>query len=427
MKTRFAKNIKWQLLANILQAIFGGGFVFLASYHLGAVDFGVYSYVTAVVSVIIAFFDFRIQDILIRNISFLDRSHEETVKQTILEAMSFDLFVRTLTLLAVLIIGYWWNARENTVWCAFLISGMGLVVSKSQNGIFVALQRYLGRVDRIATSMLLDWGGKFFIVLLLHLFSVHNFILLLILIYLYSSVVNLNYVFNCISEVGISKSEFFKFKFKRVEDYYKNNSNLLNTSLGISLTDLMAKDFDVAVLGKVVSFDRLAVYKLSKTIVQSLWRGIDPVYMALMPEINDKIKNGEYMDLKLIISKIIKYMVVYSVVLVMVGYVGIKLIVMPQYGSEYSAMDDIYILMSVWVLISAPLIWGHPVAIGLNKNGISVFSGFLGSIVGMLLLSLLVTSYGIYAGSIAWCMTLVVTFSLQGYWCYIEINKMIVD
>ncbi len=149
--------------------------------------------------------------------------------------------------------------------------------------------------------------------------------------------------------------------------------------------------------------------------------------MALMPEINDRIKNSEYMDLKLLILKIIKYMVVYSVVLVLVGYVAIKFIVMPNYGHEYSAMDDLYILMSVWVLISAPLIWGHPVAIGLNKNGISVFSGFLGSILGMLLLSLLVTSYGIYAGSIAWCMTLVVTFSLQGYWCYIEINKMIVD
>ena len=186
MNTRFTKNIKWQLLANILQAIFGGGFVFLASYHLGAVDFGVYSYVTAVVSVIIAFFDFRIQDILIRNISFLDQNRDETAKQTILEAMSFDLFVRTLTLLAVLIIGYWWNAREDTVWLAFLISGIGLIISKSQNGIFFALQRYLGRVDRIATSMLLDWGGKFFIVLLFHWFSVHNFILLLIAIYFYS-------------------------------------------------------------------------------------------------------------------------------------------------------------------------------------------------------------------------------------------------
>ena len=78
----------------------------------------------------------------------------------------------------------------------------------------------------------------------------------------------------------------------------QQDRRLIASNLGISSSDMMAKDLDIAIISHFVSIEKVGLYKMAKSLVQVIWRAIDPFYLAIMPEVQRLWKHGEHKNLK---------------------------------------------------------------------------------------------------------------------------------
>lgn len=416
-KGRLYSNLRWQFVANIAQAALGGLFLLALGMLLGVEGFGQYSITTALVSVAFLFFDARIQDVVAKNLFSAD---EKSISGVEHRTLLFDLFVLECLLKITPLLGVILTTEylasfsqlpsDGVYW--IILAALGVTLSKSGAGLATGVLRVLGRTDLIALFMSMDWGFKLLSVLGVAWLATLNVALALWVIIVIGGITNgvqLYVAHTLYSEIhgGDCLDWSFSGLFGRVGAH----GRIILTNIGVSGSDAMSKDLDVALISSLLTAEQVGGYKMAKSIVQVVWRAVDPIYLAIMPEVQKLWHLGDRKMLFDLLRKLSLAVLVYAGFISTVTCFGIYLFDDLLVGKGYGDLLTLVLVMITWVVWCAPLLWGHPLSVAIDKPEFQFYGGLLGTGVGLVAFYFLTPALGVVGSGVAWSLTLVVGFS----------------
>lgn len=414
---RFTSNIKWQFIANGSQAFLGGAYLVVLGRFLGPSDFGVFSAVMAIVSVIGQLLEMRLQEVVARDFCNLD---EDVIKRPesalqLLDLIALEVLARFFSALLILVfaefIAQTINLESNSI-DLLILAAIGFFLSKSANSVSNGLLRVLGRTDLIALCLIIDWGARLVVTLIaIYFLNIDTFLVFLIAVIVgfLANVILITFAYN---EFSLRVGSLAGMKWSCIDAKIRlmNVRRLIISNWGVSCADLMAKDLDVAVISNIVSSEKVGLYKMAKSFVQVLWRVIDPFLITIMPELLKLWQLKKFDEAKILIRKITFRLFLFALAVVFAGDLFLFLFIDRLLGTGYETTISLVLIMSIWIPFSAPLIWGSALAIAIGRPEISLLGTIVGMIVGLIAFKVLVPSYELIGAAIAWNLTLVSGF-----------------
>jgi O-antigen/teichoic acid export membrane protein len=185
---------------------------------------------------------------------------------------------------------------------------------------------------------------------------------------------------------------------------------LIGANIAVSAADLMAKDLDVAMISSLLSTEKVGLYKLAKSFTQIVWRGIDPFYLAIMPEVRRLWMTDNHAGLRRLLRKTSSRLLLLATAFSLLAWGALALLGPQVLGPGYDGLPSLMLMMCGWVIICAPLVWGHPLAVAINRPELAVAGGVLGSAIGLAAFWFLTPLMGLPGAAIAWSLTTTVGF-----------------
>ena len=414
---RFTSNIKWQFIANGSQALLGGAYLIVLGRFLGPSDFGVFSAVMAIVSVIGQLLEMRLQEVVARDFCHLDEDATKSPESALqlLDLFALEVLARFLSALVILVFAKFFaqaiNLESNSI-DLLILAAVGFFLSKSANSVSNGLLRVLGRTDLIALCLTIDWGARLvftFIALYFFNLDIYWVFIIAIIIGFLANFILIGFAFHEFS-LRVGPLNYIKWSFIDAKIRLLNVRRLILTNWGVSCADLMAKDLDVAVISSIVSSEKVGLYKMAKSFVQVLWRIIDPFLITIMPELLKLWQLKKFDEAKILIKKTTFRLFLFALAVVVAGDLFLFLFIDQLLGTGYETTISLVLIMSIWIPISAPFIWGSALAIAIGRPEISLVGTIVGMIVGLISFKLLVPTYELIGAAIAWNLTLVSGF-----------------
>lgn len=414
---RLRRNVRWQLVANAAQAVLGGLYLLLLARSLGSADFGVYAIVAALVSVAGLLAEFRIQDVVASELHGLEDDVAPADGQRLLDLLGLEAAARLLPALALLALSGTLAAASGISPAAqetLGIAALGFVLSKTGSGVATGLLRVLGRSDAIAACQALDWGGRLAITAAL---AWSAGIGLASVFWIAAVVAGAANAIQCAIALRVFRSRggslaWRGWSWSAAATRWRARRRLLAANWGISLTDLLARDMDIVLISTVLAADKVGLYKMSKSLVQLLWRVVDPFYLALMPELQKLAAQHRYAALRALVRTTTLRMLGLGTALLGLGYAAALLFALPVLGPHYAQLPPLIAAMGGWIVGCAPLIWGHPLAVAARRPELAVLGNGTGMVCGLAAFGLLTPAFGLYGAAAAWGITLVTGFAL---------------
>jgi len=292
------------------------------------------------------------------------------------------------------------------------LAAAGFLIGKTGASLSTGLLRVLGRTDIIAACMTVDWGLRLLLTLLLTGLGTLTIPTALWVALFVSGACNAAQLLLArfeLRKLGIPLG-VASWTIPAALARLRHPRRLIIANLGVSASDLMAKDLDVAMISSFMSADKVGLYKMAKSFVQVIWRAIDPFYLAIMPEVQRLWAAGEVARLKRLLSKTSRRLLALSMALVAIGCALAWSLGDRVLGPGYEQVPSLMLLMSVWVIFCAPLVWGHPLAVAINHPELAVAGSLLGSIAGVVAFLTLTPRFGLVGAGVAWVITLLAGF-----------------
>lgn len=433
LKNRFIRNLSWQFIANIAQAAFAGILLLFLSKILSPHDFGIYSVVLAIVGVGLQCFEIRGQDISSNQFWFL--SAEEKLprltkheSQIISELFFLELISRFIPASLMIVMGNFilkLNPQINNYYGLLVIASMSAFFLKCFNGVSFGVLRLLGKTNVIAQTWVFEWGGKLIVALVLWFFGSLDLYSLMFAHFVVAVFVGCNLflkTYLLLKKIGYEIS--FGYSDGGFSLNFKKYKKLFFSNWGISISDLMSKDLDLTILAAYSSVQNVGLYRLGKYFVQTVWRLVDPIYLSIMPEVQILWKTKKYLELQSLINKTTFRLFLFSLIGASCLLVSVFFLQNFYLDSSYKGIFNLNLLMIIWILVAAPLIWGHPLMVAIEKSEMAFVFNLISSIVGILLLYLLVPKMTYWGAAISWVVTLVVGFVLNGIYSYSTLKRV---
>lgn len=411
---RFAKNIKWQFVANAGQALLGGAYLLLLGRLLGPHEFGVLSSIMALATVAGLLFEMRLQDVVAKNLSMIEDGPLPSkspsgflINLLILETASRVLPVVGLIALAPALAPAIQLPPDRSAIIA--VAAIGFLLGKTGNGVSTGLLRVFGRTDVIALCVTIDWFLRLFLILVLAL-STELSVTSALWISLASGALCNVLQGSMALRIFIAKVGTFDLATWSAATFWRElrkEWRLVSANLGVSASDLMAKDLDIAIISSLLPAEKVGLYKMAKSMVQMMWRAIDPFYLALMPEVQRLWLSGEHAQLRTMLIKMSRRLMIFAFILAFAGSSLVWAFADLLLGPGYQPLASLVLLMSGWVVLCAPLVWGHPLAVAIDRPELAVVGSLIGSAIGFSMLVILTPHIGLTGAAVAWAATLI--------------------
>jgi O-antigen/teichoic acid export membrane protein len=418
---RFRKNLKWQITSNLLQAGLGGLYLLLIGRVLELNEFGILSIILALVSVFGQIFDFRIQDLAMRDFHHLDTSNKNKKKSfLIIDLLSIETMSRVLSFTFLMIYSLYFinkNKLGDDALYFIFIAGLGFLFSKIGSSLTVGLFRVLNKANYTTFFLSLDWGLRLLISIIISLFFKISIEAILLINLCVGAVVN---IIQILSLKKILEPKYFNLKFIRwnFKESFKRifkQKNFLITNLSISLSDLVAKDLDILIIAIYLSLENIAIYKMAKNFIYLTWKLIDPFHLTLLPELMKINKKNTRDTLVRFILQISKWLFIFSIFIVFAGFLLLKFFVIKLLGKGYESIDYVYLVMSIWISIGALFVWVHPLSIAINRPKYAFWGSFFGALIGLPFFYYLTQKYGVYGSSFASAISIGLSFLISAF------------
>lgn len=415
----FRNNVKWQFLGSAGQAVLGALVLLVMGRSMGAEGFGVFSIVFGIVYVANALGEPRMQDVAAKQFWGLQSGKEDAERSVeFFDLLRFEILVKAAPCLVVLLTAgvIAANNRLPADGAALLMAAaVGTYFSKLGYGLSMGLLRVAGRTNLFAFCAIADVSLRLVIMLVMVMtgtLSVLDAILVQSAAAFVSTLAQWVFVYRQFPEL---MSRPFARKasgyFVRIRHLWR----LLLSNLALSASDLMSKDLDVAMMSFFMPASNIGVYKMAKNIAMLTWRAVDPFTLSLMPEINRRVAAHDYLGVRSLMSKATKGLLVLTLVLAIGTIVGIWLFGDRVFGHEYAGLAPLIGVMMLGLIVSGPLVWGHPLAVALGRADMAVTGSFAGTVLGLIAMILLAPRLGLYGASAAWTLSFVSHFLYTAY------------
>lgn len=415
----FRRNVVWQFVGSGSQMALGLLVLAVMARGLGPAGFGTFSIVTSLVLVGNYFFEPRMQDVVAKQLWELHGGttatdgHCRTLGDLILiEGVGKLLPLAGLILLSPVLQHYSQLPPGGAQ--LIVIAAAGLYVAKLGYGVTVGLLRVVGRSDLLAYCA----AGETLLRLMLlsALYFTHRLdVTWAIIVPCITGPIGMACQWGCASSVAVA--------FRRVRNLWgwrgvnmrtRASRRLLLSSLGLSITDLINKDLDITIISSFTPAASIGIYKLAKSLAMLAWKVIDPFTLALMPEISRLVSLGECQRVRRVVRRSAAGLFAVALLLALGIFATLLLFGSHIFGQAFARLPTLLPWMLTGVVLSAALVWGHPLAVALNRADLSLAGTTIGSVFGITALILLAPHYGIVAVGMIWAAGLLTSFLFLG-------------
>ncbi len=428
-KKSFIKNVKWAFIGSLSQAGFNAILLLLMGRELGALEFGIFSIVMGFVLVGNLLLEPRIHDVVAKQFSNFevksksnDINYQYFIDLFIVEAICKLLPCIALVLCAPLLVKLG-NLPYNSD-SLIIIAAVATYLSKIGNGLCVGFLRVLGKSDVIALCVTGEVVLRLSLTWILISQSSYNVMQAIITLAVTGIVINIIQWKLTIKYLDGLYESLILWRLDESLQRLLENKRLLLANIGLSASDLMNKDLDITLIARFVAADQVGLYKMAKNICMLTWRAIDPLYFALMPELNRKYSIGDIFGVNEIIKKSSYIILFFSVVLSFLIFLIFQFFGERLLGKEYVEILTVMPWMLIGIVVSAPLIWGHPLSVALGSPEYALMGSISGLILGFLAFIILTPYYSIGGSGFAWSLSLMVSFILTSMMSYGKFRKI---
>jgi O-antigen/teichoic acid export membrane protein len=407
--------VKWQLASSAAQTILSGLVLLILGRFLSAGGFGEYSIIMGFVIVANLSIEPRMQDVVAKHFwSFGDSaSSREHHREHFVDFLIFEMAVKLLPCIAVVAlstaIARMSDLPAGSHWLIG-IAAVGTYLTKFGYGLSTGVLRVLGRSDvfalcvngelivRLAALSALAWSGHLTVASSIEIFA------------LTGTLANGAQFALAARQVPHLRETLRNWRPRAALMRLRPHRRLLMSNIGLSGTDLMNKDLDITMLSPIMPAEQIGVYKMAKNVAQLAWRAIDPFTLALMPEVSRRIAVGDYAGTRSLVRRSAIGLGMLAFVLAAATFIGVVLFSTEVFGQDYASMPSLIIWMLVGIVVGAPLVWAHPLAVALNRADFPFFGNILSLTCSLASFVLFVSVFGIMGAAIAWAMTFIPFF-----------------
>lgn len=416
----FRNNVKWQLAGSASQALLSGLVLLLTARQLGAHDFGVFSIVMGLVYVANALIEPRMQDVAAKQFwSLHDRSEDgrrhaaDFVDMLLLEVVAKLVPCLALVAIAPLLTSMSHLPEGGTT--LIICAAIGMYLSKVGFGLSVGLLRVMGRSDLFVACTTAEILARLLLMAAVVAFWKLS-VLDAILIQSFTGMVSIGLQWWFVRrELPTVTTISASWTVQSALDRLRVNRRLLLSNTALSMSDLMSKDLDITLMSFMTSATNIGIYKMAKNIALLVWRAVDPFALSLMPEINRMVSVKDYPGVRGLQRKASVGLFAVTAVMALGACVGVWLFGEQTLGAAYGTVPHLMPLVVAGLVIGAPLVWGHPLAVALNRADLAVAGSVFGTIVGVTTLFLLTPTFGVYGAGLAWSLTFTCQFTYTAF------------
>lgn len=411
----FRRNVSWQFIGTASTGALSGLVLLVMGRGLGAAGFGQYSIIIGFITVANLLMEPRMQDVAARAFWNLgsDPDSLDAHRESFIDFVIFESIAKLVPLLGIILL----SAPLATM--AHLPEGSARLIAIAAGGNFLAkvgygvstgILRVLGRSDqftmcgsgevlaRLAIFGILWWMG---------LLTVSTCVVTLSVTLTLS---NLAQLWLAIRHLGKIHDSLKRWRFKSMPRRLDTHRRLLLSNIGLSAADLMNKDLDITMLSPIMPAETIGVYKMSKNLALLTWRAVDPFYLALMPELSRRVQMGDMPGTRSLIRRSIIGLGALAVTLSTIAFVAMWLFGTQLFGPEFAGIPPLLAWMLIGIVGSAPLVWGHPLAVALNRGETAFVGSLLGSGFGLTAFMVLVSTLGILGAAMSWSLSFLPAF-----------------
>jgi O-antigen/teichoic acid export membrane protein len=411
----FRRNVQWQVVGTGSQALLSGLILWLQGRQLGATGFGYFAIIMGYVVVANLLVEPRMQDVAARH--FWDVHDDPDLRPDhrvhFLDFLALESVLKLMPLAALALLAvplaHLSNLPEGGA-LLIVVAALGNFVAKVGFGLTTGLLRVLGRTDQFTYC----GSGELVVRLLVMLFitqvwqlTVANCIVVMAVTLALSNLVQLWLALRHIRGIGtVARGWRLAEARERLRPYRR----LLWSNAGMSATDLMNKDLDIALLAPVLPAHQVGLYKMAKNIAFLTWRAIDPFYFALMPELSRRVLKGHFDSTRELLRRSSLGLGALALTMACGAYGAVYFFGTWFLGAGFADLPGIVAWLLLGVVMGAPFVWGHPLAVALNRPDIAFIGSLLGSLVGLCAIYILVHFIGLRGAAISWMLTFVPGF-----------------
>lgn len=418
----FRRNVDWQITASVLQACVSALVLLLLGRTLNATGFGYFSIITSFVLVGNLMVEPRMQDVAARQFwNFGEKTWREEQRHHVADLAILEWTLKLLPCLTLVALsGVIAHVADLPAGGAVLIciAALGNYFSKLGYGLSTGILRVLGRSDQFTFCIVGEVLLRLCVLGALAASGQLTVTTAVITQALSGTTVNAIQFSLASRNITGFWSAITAWRWQQALGRLKPNRRLILSNLGLSATDLMNKDLDITLLSPMMPAEQIGVYKMAKNIAQLAWRAIDPITLALMPEISRRVELRNFSGTRTLLRQSSLGLGILALIVGICAYLGLRWFGSDILGAAFSDVPGLMALMLGGVVIGAPLVWGHPLAVALNRAELAFFGNVLSLVVGLLAFAVLVSMFGIRGAALAWSATFLPFFIFTATMAY---------
>lgn len=407
--SRLLRNLRWLNIGNVIQIGLSGCYTILLAVTLPIEEFGYYSIILGACLVVNSFLDPQLHVIGSKYLWGLmevdGKDHRNELSKQIGALYNFEMLLKLYPLLLIPLVVWFYTEYadfEESYAAIFVVSLGAYYFLKVGSGLTQSVLRNTNRPDIIVFGLVIELVVRITICLFLtayNLFSLQAACAVFFATGIALNGIQFVYVHRLLGKMGISLGFC---GLTEIRDGLKKSQSMIKMNFVMSWADLMSKDLDVIILPFIGTISDVSIYKLAKTISTLVWKVMDPIHLALMPEAARWIEQKEYTKLTLAIKKIM----IFAPIICFALAVCLQLVLfmfrdaVSNYG--YAGIERLVLVMSLAICISSFFIYAYPCLVAFNRLIVALYISFFTSILGVILLFILTNNFGVFGTALAW-------------------------
>lgn len=425
----FRRNVTWQFVGSASQAALSGIALLVLGRQLEAEGFGQYSIIVGFVYVANLLMEPRMQDVASKQLWSLghESQKDEENGREFMDFLVFEAVVKLLPCVALVLLSGVLTAMAGLPsgsQALLIVAAIGTYFAKLGYGLSAGVLRILGRSDQFTLCNSGELALRLALMLAIVQFSdltVANSIFALCAGGIAANFLQLGMAIRYIPALRAAVREWGPAASMRRLSHHRR---LLLSNVGLSATDLMGKDLDVTILSSLVPAAEIGVYKMAKNIALLAWRAVDPFFLALMPELSRRVQTKDYAGTRLLLRRSSIGLAILAVTLSAIVYLTLVLWGGAILGDAFASIPQTISWMLVGVIVCAPLVWGHPLAVALNRADLAFTGSVISLVVGLSAFAIFVSMLGIRGAAISWSLSFLPFFTFTAFAAYAAFGRI---
>ena len=354
--------------------------------------------------------------------NFDNNSQQE--RTNICNLLALDCLGKTIPLLILSILSIFLskiNSLPENYFLVIIFAALANYLTKAGAGLSVGILRVVGRSDVYAFFILLELLIRLSTIILFIYFSKFDVVHAIAALMFSGVCANIGQWLWLYINIPQVKADTRVWSSRGLFEGFREFRRLFFVNIGISISELTAKDLDVVIIAPFFMAEAVGVYKMGKTMVMFVWKTVDPLSLALMPEIAKLAAQFKFDRIRKLVFQTSVGILFISTCMSVALYLMLLNFGTLILDPSFSTLPSLLPFMLFGIIISSPLIWGHPLTVALNRVDITLVGSFIGLIVGIASFLILVPALQLKGAGIAWAITFVVNF---GYVAAASINLL---